>query len=331
MKKKRWLILILLLIIGYLMGPRPSTPFYKKELPAIPEMPEAIDAYIAQNESLHKVKPGNEARIIWWNDSTKEKTPYSIVYLHGFTASHEEGAPVHRDIAKLFGCNLYLARLAEHGLDTVDALRRLTADKYWESAKEAFAIGKNIGEKVILMGTSTGGTNALQLAAAYPGDVHGIILLSPNIEINDPNAWLLNDPWGLQIATLVKRSRYITTPDQRDIFKKYWYSHYRMEGVVALEEMLETSMLNETFKGIQQPLLLLYYYKDEENQDKVVRVSAMKEMFAALGTPDSLKRETALPNTGDHVIASPIKSKDVESVQREIEKFLSEIMHLPRR
>jgi pimeloyl-ACP methyl ester carboxylesterase len=171
----------------------------------------------------------------------------------------------------------------------------------------------------------------LQLAAAYPNDIHGIILLSPNIAINDPNAWLLNDPWGLQIARLVKRSRYITTPDQRDIFKKYWYSYYRLEGVVALEEMLETTMLKETFRSIRQPLLLLYYYKDEKNQDKVVRVSAMKEMFASLGTPETLKKEVAMPNTEDHVIASPIKSKDVAGVQAEIEKFLTEVMKLPRR
>jgi pimeloyl-ACP methyl ester carboxylesterase len=57
------------------------------------------------------------------------------------------------------------------------------------------AIGRQLGNKVIIMGTSTGGTNALQLAAAYPNDVEALILLSPNIAINDPNAWLLNNPW----------------------------------------------------------------------------------------------------------------------------------------
>ena len=50
------------------------------------------------------------------------------------------------------------------------------------------------------MGTSTGGTQALQLAAAYPNDVAALILMSPNIEINDPNAWILNNHWGLQLA-----------------------------------------------------------------------------------------------------------------------------------
>ena len=35
----------------------------------------------------------------------------SVVYLHGFSASQEEGDPVHYDFAQKFGCNLFLAAL----------------------------------------------------------------------------------------------------------------------------------------------------------------------------------------------------------------------------
>lgn len=328
-KKKIGLIVLLLLIIGYLMGPRPAGTSYKKELPTLPVTAHELEAYIKNHEARLPVKPDNEARIVWDNDSTKAKTPYAIVYLHGFSASQGEGAPLHRTLARKFGCNLYLARLAEHGLDTPDALRRLTADKYWESVKEALAIGKKLGDKIILMGTSTGGSNALQLAAAYPQDVQAIILLSPNIAINNPNAWLLNNPWGLQLATLITGSRYIDTWDQRDIYKKYWYSHYRLEGVVALQEMMETSLIPETFEKITQPALLLYYYKDATHQDKVVKVAAMHQMFAQLKTPDSLKQSLALPNAGDHVLGSPIKSNDVAGAENAITLFMNKILHLP--
>jgi pimeloyl-ACP methyl ester carboxylesterase len=325
-KKKLWLIVPLLLIIGYLMGPKPATPVYKKDMPAIPEQPDQLVQYIREKESQHKIKEDNEARIIWYNDTARQKTEYSIVYLHGFSASQEEGDPVHRNIAKKFGCNLFLSRLAEHGIDTVEALRKLSADKYWESAKEALAIGKQLGNKVILMGTSTGATNALQLAAAYPNDVHALLLLSPNIEINDPNAWLLNNPWGLQIATIVLGSRYIESKDQREIYKKYWNSRYRLEAVVQLQEMLETSMTEETFEKITHPSLVLYYYKDEINQDSVVRVEPMKKMFDKLKTSPAQKRIKAMPNAGNHVLASYIKSKDVEGVEREIESFMMEVL-----
>ena len=161
-----------------------------------------MEKYIANNESKHKLKPDNEARILWYNDSTKEKTEYAVVYLHGFSASQEEGDPVHYEFAKKFGCNLYLARLAEHGVDTTVPLANYTAEKSWRSAVEAYAIGKQLGRKIILMSTSTGGTLALKLCAEFP-DISANIMMSPNIAINDPNAWLLNNHWGLQIAHII--------------------------------------------------------------------------------------------------------------------------------
>lgn len=327
-RRKLWLIIPLLLVIGYLMGPKPPTPVFKKDMPAVPEQIGMLDEYIQKKEATHKVKEDNEARIVWYNDTAHAKTEYAIIYLHGFSASQEEGNPVHRNTAKKFGCNLLLTRLAEHGLDTVDAMKKLSADKYWESVKEALAIGKQLGNKIILMGTSTGATNALQLAAAFPNDVQALVLLSPNIAINEANAWILNNPWGLQIATMIQGTRNVNSSDTRDIYKKYWYSQYRLEAVVALEELLESSMTKETFNKITQPTLMLYYYKDEIHQDSVVKVQPMKDMFAQLATPAAQKRSVAMPNTGNHVIASPIKSKDVEGVQNEIDKFFVEIVGL---
>ncbi|MBS1596596.1 MAG: alpha/beta fold hydrolase [Bacteroidetes bacterium] len=323
--RRKWLVLIpVAVILIYIAGPSPDAPKYNQEMPVVPGDANSLEKYVHDIESQHKLKPDNEARIVWANDSTKQKTPYSIVYLHGFSASQKEGDPIHRNIAKEFDCNLYLSRLAEHGIDTSEQLIHLTADNYWESAKQALAIGKQLGKKVILMGTSTGGTLALQLAAAYPNDIAGLILMSPNIAINDPNAWVLNNHWGLQVARMVKKSDYNASDDDRPIYKQYWNKPYRLEAAVALEELLETTMNKETFEKVKQPLLVLYYYKDEQHQDDVVKVSAILKMFDELGTAPESKRKVAMPNTGNHVIGSPIKSHDVEGVQKEIEKFMKE-------
>lgn len=330
MRKTKWPIIILLILaIAYLGGPRPAEPNYALNMPQVPANPHGLEQYVASNEAKHHLKPDNEARIIWANDSTHGRTHYSIVYLHGFSACQAEGDPVHKEIAHEFNCNLYLSRLAEHGIDTPDAMINLTVNKYWESAKEALAIGRQLGDSVILVGTSTGATLALKLAAEFP-DIRALVLLSPNIAINDPNAWLLNNPWGLQIARMVLGSKYVDSKkDTRDIYRQYWYYHYRLEAAVALEELLETSMNEETFKAVKQPVLMLYYYKDAIHQDSTVKVSAMLEMFNQLGTPNDLKRSLAMPATGDHVIGSYIKSKDVEGVKRETERFLKEIVRLP--
>lgn len=327
MKFLKWLgIILLVLIVIYFLGPRPAAPQYTTDLPAIPAEPAALEQYIRSEEARHRIKPDNESRIVWLHDSLKEKTEYAIVYLHGFSASQEEGDPVHYDFAQKFGCNLYLPRLAEHGIDTTEPMAALTADKLWHSAKEAYAIGKQLGKKIILVGTSTGGSLALKLAATYP-DIAGLILLSPNIAINDGAAWVLNNPWGLQVAHLVK-GKYNTAKDTSALYRQYWYYKYRMESAVELQQFLETAMRSSTFEKVKQPVLLLYYYKDEDHQDPVVKVSAMKRMFRHLGTPDSLKKEVAVPNAGDHVIGSYIKSKDLQTVEDNCEKFALEILKL---
>jgi esterase/lipase len=311
------------LIVIYFLGPKPAKPELNAVLPTVASI-NALEPYITAIEVPHKIKPNNQARIIW-ADSSKTQTEYAIVYLHGFSASQMEGDPVHQNIAKQFHCNLYLARLAEHGIDTTEDLMNLTADQYWESAKLAYAIGKQLGKKVILMGTSTGGTLALQLAAYYP-EIAGLILYSPNIEIFDPSAPLLDNPWGLQIGRTVLKSNYVDIKYKDSAYPKYWNKHYRIESVVALQNLLEATMTESTFKKIHQPTLALYYYKDEAHQDNVVKVSAIQKMMQQIATPSNLKMEMAMPNTGNHVLASPIVSNDIISVEQATAKFIKEVI-----
>jgi len=323
--------IVILLVVVYLLGPRPASPKYLSAPPNQTLQPlmgsaSQLEEQIAKGESLHRLKPNNEARIVWANDTLKNPTDYSIVYLHGFSASQEEGEPLHREIAKKFDCNLYLSRLAEHGIDTTEALLNFTVDKYWESAVQALRIGTRIGNKVILMATSTGASLALQLAATYPDKVYALILLSTNIAIADKNAWLLNNPWGLQIARMVVGSKYVDGTDDRPIYKQYWNYHYRLEAAVQLEEYLETTMIKKTFEQVHQPTLMLYYYKDDVHQDSVVSVTAMKKMFSELGTDSVHKRAVDIPTAGNHVMGSYIKSHDIEAVEREVSTFIQEIL-----
>jgi esterase/lipase len=323
---KKFAIAIVLLVGLYLIGPTPETPRYEASLPQIPTQAEALENYVSEKESKLNLKPDNEALIVWNDPQTKEKTEIAVVYLHGFSASREEGAPTHREFAKKYGCNLYLARLSDHGILTDDAMVDFTPDRVWESAKEAYAIGLSLGEEVILMSTSTGGTLALLLASEYD-QIRGLINYSPNIEINDPNAFLLNDPWGLQIAQLVFGGKYRDL-EKDDEYRRYWDDKYRLEAVVNLQELVETACTTERFSKIKEPVFNGVYYKNENEQDEVVKVSAVRKMHDELGTPPSQKRLVEFPEARAHVIANGQYSSASEDVLNATYSFAEEVLKM---
>ncbi|MCF8463507.1 MAG: alpha/beta hydrolase [Flavobacteriales bacterium] len=330
MKKAAYfgLFIIVALALGFMIGPKAPEPHLNPNPISISVPIDSLDAWIAYRESGYKtMKPGNEAKIVWLNDSV-QVAEYAVVYLHGLSASHEEGNPVHYDFAKRYGCNLFLPRLYAHGLDTVDALIDLTPENYLQSAKEAVAIGKTIGKKVILVCTSTGGTLGLYLTAHDP-EITAIICYSPNIDIFDQNSKILTKPWGLQLARWVSggNSRSYEASEE---FKKYWQTNYRLEGLVATRSLIDHTMTDETFGKITQPVFVGCYYKDEQHQDEVVSVAAMQGMMPLLGTPINQKRMVEFANAEAHVITNPIRSKDVEGVEKETFKFAEDIIGLRR-
>lgn len=323
------LILLIALIIIYLSGPKFPKPSYSKDLPSIQIPTSEADSFIKKKEANLKIKPDNESRIIWANESLKNKTEYCLLYIHGFSASWFEGEPVHRDFANRYAMNLYIPRLASHGIDTTEVLINMTPERLYESAKEALVIAQNLGEKVILMSTSTGGTLSLKLAAEFPQLVEGLILYSPNVAINNPAAFLLSKPWGLQIARTVYKSNYrVTNSNFSSEECRYWNCKYRLEAACYLQQLVESTMKKEIFSRINQPVFLGYYYKDERNQDHTVRVDAMLKMYDQLGTPENRKQKVAFPEAGEHPIASKLFSKQWQDVELESFRFAEEKLGL---
>ena len=318
---------ILLSIIGlsaiaYWLGPAPEPLQLSSTLPAVPTDLHRLDQYVKDKESRFSIRPDNEARIVW-ADSTKQKTEYAFLYLHGFSASQGEASPVHTNIAKKFGANLYLARYAGHGIDESTQLEGFTAQKAWWDVQEALQITRKLGKKVIIMSTSTGGTFALTLAARYPQYIHALINLSPNIKLYSSTAQLLNNPWGLQLAkTLIGDYRYIN--QQENQAYRYWDSLYTVKALVELEHLVEETMHPQTLSEVSCPVLTLFYKKDEQHYDRVIDISAIPEAHAAFQTPDSLHVYKALPEPGNHVLASPIKSKNTDVVEKAITNFCVE-------
>jgi pimeloyl-ACP methyl ester carboxylesterase len=319
------------LVLVYFVGPRFPKPVLDSQLPYVDVSLENIDDYVAMKESRFTVKANNQARVVWFNDSVKQQTDYALLYLHGFSASWYEGFPVNADFAKYFGCNAYFSRLAAHGLMTSDALIDMVPDSLYNSAKEALQLASVLGRKVIVMGTSTGGTLALKLAADFPDKVAALILLSPNVEINNSAAFLLSGPWGLQIARLSGGTgKHRVLEVKHPVDESFWYSTYRWEATVYLQQLVDASMTKDVFSHVRQPLFLGYYYKNESAQDNVVRVDALVRMFDEVATPSNAKVKMAFPNAGDHVIGNEVKSGSVDELREAVIDFGEKVLMLKK-
>lgn len=315
-------LLFVILAAIYLMGPVPKAEKVDNYPLPIPDAFPEADRPVG-------LKNNNEARIIWV-DSVGKQTEYSIVYLHGFSASPMEADPIHRNISAAYGCNLYLARMKGHGINNVDAFEKLSPKDMVQSAKEAVAIGKKIGKKVILMSCSTGGTLALYLSANDP-EIIANILFSPNIALADPNSSVLSGPWGLQLARLFIGGKYREWKPENDSVAQYWTTKYRVEGIIALKQLLNMTMKDEIFSKVKQPVFMAYYYKNEKEQDQTVSVAAMLSMFEKLGTPADKKVKKAFPDAGVHVICSKWQSKDLKNLENAVKEFMENTIGLKGR
>jgi esterase/lipase len=327
---KKVLVVLVLLVGVYFIGPKPDAPVLAGQASwtAIPDSVQAMDAYIASKEVATVLKPGNEARIIWADSAQPKKTKVVFMYVHGFSASPMEGDPLHREVAKKFGANLLLARVAGHGVpDSDSTFAKVTADEYYQSVENYYAIAKKLGDEVVVLGTSFGGAMSLILASKHP-EIKALMLYGPCIAIKDPNATLLDNPWGLQMAHLITGSDYRDIPVMAQGHAENWSLHYRLEGVVAVQNLLTHAMTKEVFEKVKIPVFMGYYYKDEEHQDNVVSVNAMKEMFEQLGTPVSLKKSEAFPNSGNHVITSNLLGKLTDAPIASSEAFLRNVVKL---
>lgn len=318
--------LVIGLVVG--LGPRVRPWNGALAMSAVPSDPAALTAWIAAGEAAAgPLRPGAGARIVWADPAHPARTACAIVYLHGFTASQGEGAPVHADLARLFGCNLYLARLPGHGLQAPDAMRGLTAERLAQGAARALAIGGAIGDRVIVIGTSTGGALALDLAARFPQALSGLVLWSPLVRERgnqlDPLFW----PWGLQLMWLVHNHGHDVT--HAPALGPVWTGDVHVDGYVALAELTRGRMVAPVFHQVTAPVFLGYYDRDPAHTDPTVEVPAMREMFGQLGTPAALRRQVDFPQADSHVIASPLRSRTPDAVCRATRDYLHDVLRLP--
>lgn len=296
MRFLKWLLAILVVLaIAFALGPRvPGDTSVTFDPATIGPDPAA---YLAAEEAkVEGVRPGQQKEIVWAG-SPGQKTPLAIVYVHGFSASSGEVRPLPDQIAKALGANLFFTRLTGHGQDG-PAMATATVNSWVNDYAEATAIGRAIGDKVIVMATSTGGS--LAVAAALDADVSkgigAFVLISPNFGVQAGGSFLLTMPWGKQLAELiVGKERSFEPRNERQA--QLWTTKYPTAAVLPMAKLVDIAV-NTPVERIQIPALFII-----SDQDKVVQPKLTRQIEARWGGPHRLIAVTNAEDPDQHVIS----------------------------
>ncbi len=262
-----------------------------------------LDALLKKQEArFSDIRPQTQKMIRWYHPKTKAQTPLSIVFFHGFSGSRMEVEPLCSKLADALQSNVFFPRLRGHGRSG-DALAEGSVQAWAQDAREALQIGRRIGKKVILVGSSTGATLAVWLAAQpFAKDIFAHIWMSPNFGPRDKRADILLWPWGKQIATLIQGKRRRWEPINEGQ-KKHWTYDYPIESLLPMMALVRLARQID-LRRHQTPTLIVY-----SRRDQVLDPQLIESRFPLLGSPH--KKLVVLDTSSDpasHVLAGDILS-----------------------
>lgn len=317
--KKKILVAIIALIVIFLIS-LPITRYRLDENISPLKLPASVtnlDSYLAQSESkFGDVVSGADKKIVWAS-AKHEQTEYAIVYIHGFSASRQEVAPLADLVAKDLKANLFYTRLTGHARNP-EAFANSSANDWLNDAVEALEIGKKIGKKVVLVGTSTGSSLICWLVNQdkYQKDVASVIFISPNFYPASKMTKLFLYPAGVGFAKMVYGKERSWEPRNAGE-GKYWNHKYRWEALTPMIVLVE-HIQKIPYGKISVPALFLYTEKD-----KVVDISEIVKISELYGSKDKKLRN--LSQCKDHIMAGDILSPETTPLLRsEIGGFLKE-------
>lgn len=313
----------LLFLLGlFLLGPRIDLGYQLRPL----HLPADLSRYFQRAEAHYPdLTPGTEKKIVWAG-KPGQRTPYALVYFHGFSATRQEVSPLCENLAQRLQANLFLTRFSGHGRSengrNGEAMAEASVDAWLNDAHEALAVGKRLGQQTILIGVSTGASIATWAAAQqrYP-ELAALVLISPNYGLANPQGQVIGWPWGGPLIRLVLGKERIwqpTSPSEA----RYWTWRYPVEALLPMMGVIQLLQAQDLGQ-VQAPALLIY-----APQDTVVSTSAIQTAFARLGS----RQKVLLPfeqadDPEQHVLAGRIKSpKATPLVEAKILDFLKGVL-----
>lgn len=235
-----FLTLIIAIIAGIMLwAPRP------KLNAKIPDsrVPKGLSLTALKNWLDHSeatvpgLTPGAEAAISWADAQNPKRTHVCCLYLHGFSATPQETKPVTEQIAAHLAANTMHARLDGHGIKPG---MMATAEDWLQSVVDAWDIAQQIGEKVIIIATSTGAPLTVWLASQHIAEdkIHAALFMSPNFKVRSAVAGMLTWPWSHRWVHLIAGKHYEWEPkNEREGI--YWTTRYPVHALIEMQKTVD--------------------------------------------------------------------------------------------
>lgn len=294
-------IIALLLGAAWLFGPRTvvdtTVTFDAKTIG------DDLDVYLERAEAgVPGIQPNQHKEIVWADSQSKAKTPVAIVYIHGFSASPGEMRPLPDIVAKNLEANLYLARLKGH-VTTTNPMADVSVNAWVNDLAEAIAIGERLGERVVVLGTSTGGALTTWALAqpAFKDRIHAAVFFSPNYGVQAFGSSLLTLPFARELSRLVLGETRSFEPGT-DLQRLYWTTTYPVEAILPMAETVRLAV-NAPVETVKTPALFLI-----SAEDKVVIPAITRGIEKRWGGPHRLVEVDGVEDPSRHVLAGEAMS-----------------------
>lgn len=317
-------IVILLLGAAWLFGPR--TPVDTTITFDPVSIGDDLDLYLERAEArIRGIQPNQHKAIVWADPKTKARTPISIIYIHGFSASPGEMRPLPDIVAGNLKANLYFARLKGHGT-TTNAMADTSVNAWVNDFAEAVAIGERLGERVVVMGTSTGGALATWAMAQpeFKDRIAAAILFSPNYGVQAFGSSLLTLPFARELSRLVLgETRSFEPGNERQ--RVYWTTSYPTDAILPMAETVKLAV-NAPVDTVSAPALFLI-----SPEDKVVQPAVTRDIETRWGGPHRLVEIEGVEDPSRHVLAGDAMSPTTtDHLAGLVTAWLEETLDLPR-
>ncbi|MFH2219913.1 MAG: alpha/beta fold hydrolase [Pseudomonadota bacterium] len=202
-----------------------------------------------------------------------------VLLIHGYMAAPLEV----RELALYLGSRglwVYVPRLKGHGTSPQDLAKR-TCLEWAASVDEGYAVIRNLCQKVVVGGFSTGAGLALDLSTRVQEDIQGVFAVSPPLRLQHLSSKFVPavEVWNRLLESFHLDNSKKEFVENRPENPHINYSRNPVAGVREIERLMES--LEPRLPDLKIPALVI-----QSHRDPVVDQRGSKRIFDLLGSAD---------------------------------------------